>query len=289
MVMLSATVELLRRVPILGSLSNNELQRIIDAPDNRMVSFDPYQVAFAEGDPADCMYLVLEGVFEVRVKSADDREITIATIKTGEYFGEQALMPGSSGRRNAGVRALTQCKAFRIAGNQIATGMAKVDALTQLGEDGTVSRSDQVRMLLRSVRLFRSISPTDLERVSEWTAVEAFDAGDIILREDDPGDFMYVVLDGRVEVFAMDEEGKVVVLGQLGKGQYFGEQALLPGGSGKHNSNVRADTTTLLVRVSKRHVQAIIKHDKTLFDALQAVGEAQRKRKIEAIGGGDDW
>lgn len=289
MVMLNATVEMLRQVPVLGSLNDNELKRIIDSPDNRLVSFKPLDQVFSEGDPADCMYLVLNGSFEVRVRSADNRETAIATIQPGEFFGEQALMPGSSGRRNAGVRANSASLAFRIAGYAVATGMAKVDALTQFGEDGVASLADQVRMLLRSVRVFRSIAAKDLERSGEWTKVEHLEAGDIILREDEEGEAMYVVLDGVVEPFVMDDDGKVVVLGHLDKGQYFGEQALLPGSPGKHATNVRAKTDVTLIRVGKRHFQAIVKHDKNLYEALKAVGDAQRLRKIEAIGGGDDW
>jgi cAMP-binding proteins - catabolite gene activator and regulatory subunit of cAMP-dependent protein kinases len=78
-------------------------------------------------------------------------------------------------------------------------------------------------MFLRSVCLFRSLSFRDLEWVGEWIEIVSFDDGDIILREVEEGDYMYIVLDGAVEVFVMDDDGKVIVLVRYIKGQYFGE------------------------------------------------------------------
>lgn len=289
MVMLRASVDLLRQVPIFGSLSPDELQRVVDAPANGVVSYRAGELIVAENDVANCMYIVLDGAVDVRITAVGGREITIATLKAGEFFGEQALLPGSTGRRNATVRALSDCRLFRIGKGDVALGLAKTEDFSLSGVPEEANDEDRVRMLLRSVRLFRSLSPRDLERVGEWTETVAFDDGDIILREAEEGDFMYVVLDGAVEVFVMDDDGKIVVLGRLTAGHYFGEQALLPGGTGKRNANVRADGRTTLVRVAKRYFQLIVNHDNKLMLALKAVGDAQRRRISDLIGRGNPW
>ncbi len=289
MVMLRASVDLLRQVPIFGSLSPDELQRVVDAPANGVVSYRAGELIVAENDVANCMYIVLDGAVDVRITAVGGREITIATLKAGEFFGEQALLPGSTGRRNATVRALSDCRLFRIGKGDVALGLAKTEDFSLSGVPEEANDEDRVRMLLRSVRLFRSLSPRDLERVGEWTETVAFDDGDIILREAEEGDFMYVVLDGAVEVFVMDDDGKILVLGRLTAGHYFGEQALLPGGTGKRNANVRADGRTTLVRVAKRYFQLIVNHDNKLMLALKAVGDAQRRRISDLIGRGNPW
>ncbi len=287
--MLRASVELLRRVPLFSSLSDEDLARIIASPDNGVETFRPLEPIVEENAIGDCMYIILDGAVDVRIKAVEGREITIATLKAGEFFGEQALLPGGSGRRNATVRALKPSRLFKISKNDVALG-------TDPGEDlppdaaGPAGTANRVAMLLRSVRLFRSLSPRDLERVGDWTQVIHCGAGDIIIREAEEGDFMYVVLDGAVEVFVMDDDGKIVVLARLTRGHYFGEQALLPSAGGKRNANVRADEATTLVRVGKRYFQLIVNHDNKLMLALQAVGEAQQRRIIDAIGrGGDEW
>jgi CRP-like cAMP-binding protein len=289
MVMLRASVDLLRQVPIFGSLSPEELQRVVDAPANGVIPYPAGELIVAENDVADCMYIVLDGVVDVRITAVGGREITIATLKAGEFFGEQALLPGSTGRRNASVRALSACRLFRIGKGDVALGLAKTEDLSLSSMPEEASDEDRVRMLVRSVRLFRSLSPHDLERVGEWTETVTFEDGDIVLREAEEGDFMYVVLDGAVEVFVMDDDGKIVVLGRLTAGHYFGEQALLPGGTGKRNANVRAEGGATLVRVAKRYFQLIVNHDNKLMLALKAVGDAQRRRISDLIGRGNPW
>jgi CRP-like cAMP-binding protein len=296
MTMLRASVDLLRQVPIFGTLTRDELQRIVDATDNGIVSYEPSALIMAENEIGDSMYIVLDGTVDVRITAVDGREITIATLKAGEFFGEQALLPGAAGRRNATVRALSTCTLFRIAKSNVVQGLAHTD---DPGLPGRLERaSDQdrvrlllrsVRLLLRSVRLFRSLSPRDLERVDEWTEIVTFEDGDIILREAEEGDYMYIVLDGAVEVFVVDDDGKIIVLARHTRGQYVGEQALLPTRSGKRNANVRADGRTTLVRVAKRYFQLILNRDNKLMLALQAVGDAQSRKISDVIGRGNAW
>lgn len=285
-----ATIELLRKVPVFSSLSDAELTRVIDSPANGVVDFAPLAPIVEENEVGDCMYIIIEGSVDVRIKAVGGREITIATLKTGEFFGEQALLPGSSGRRNATVRALQKSRLFRISKTDATLGMSTSEDLGDAFSLGEGTSEERVRMMLRSVRLFRSLSSRDLQRVDDWTEVVTFEAGAIIVREAEDGDFMYVVLDGSVEVFVVDDDGKIVVLSELTRGHYFGEQALLPQGSGKRNANVRANTQATLVRVAKRYFQLIINHDNKLMLALKAVGASQKKKIIDAIGGEvTDW
>jgi CRP-like cAMP-binding protein len=280
-----ADIELLRQVPIFGSLTDTELGRIIDSPDNGIVSFKPLATIIEEDEIGDCMYIILHGTVDVRIRAVGGREITIATLKAGEFFGEQALLPGASGKRNASVRALQECELFKISKNDVVLGMRQDEDIGPIPENlEEVSEEERVKMLIRSVRLFRSLSTKDLDRIDDWTEVVHFDAGDMIVRADEEGDYMYVVLEGTAEVFVVDDDGKVVVLARLPRGNYFGEQALLPDGSHRRNANVRANDDVTLVRVAKKYFQLIINHDKKLMLALKAVGEAQQQKIISAIG-----
>ena len=166
---------------------------------------------------------------------------------------------------------------------------SKSDEFLASGQEHETDSDDRVRLILRSVRLFRSLSARDLERVNEWTKIVRFAAGDMVLREGDVGEFLYVVLAGELDVFAMDDDGKLVIISKHTKGQYVGEQALLPDGTDRHDLSVRAATNATLVRVARRHFQAIVKHDAKLLLALKVLGEAREKKKLEAIGRGEDW
>lgn len=287
---LRASVELLQKIPIFASLTEDELKTIVDSPDNGIVNFKPLEVIIEEDEFGDCMYIILEGAVDVRIKAVGGREITIATLKTGEFFGEQALLPGATGKRNASVRALQSSRLFKITKKDVALGISHDDDLSFVAENiDDAPEADRVKMLLLGVRLFRSLSKKDLDRIDSWTDVVSYDAGEIIVRETEDGDFMYIVLDGSVEVFVVDDDGQIVVLAELFKGNYFGEQALLPDGSGKRNANVRANGPAILVKVAKKYFQLIVNHDNKLMLALKAMGEAQQDKIVNAIGQRFDW
>ncbi len=287
---LRTNVELLQQVPIFASLTENELKQIIDSPDNGIVSFRPLEMIIEENEFGDCMYIILEGAVDVRIKAVGGREITIATLKAGEFFGEQALLPGATGKRNASVRALQSSELFKITTKDVALGISQDEDLGAIAADiEATPEEDRVKMLIRGVRLFRSLSKKDLDQIDTWTDVVSFDADDIVVREAEDGDFMYIVLDGSVEVFVVDEDGQIVVLAELFKGNYFGEQALLPDGSGKRNANVRANGPVTLVKVAKKYFQLIVNHDNKLMLALKAVGESQQNKIVNAIGQTYDW
>lgn len=287
---LRASVELLQKIPIFASLTEDELKTIVDSPDNGIVNFKPLEAIIEEDEFGDCMYIILEGAVDVRIKAVGGREITIATLKTGEFFGEQALLPGATGKRNASVRALQSSQLFKITKKDVALGISHDDELSFVAENiDDAPEADRVKMLLLGVRLFRSLSKKDLDRIDSWTDVVSYDAGEIIVRETEDGDFMYIVLDGSVEVFVVDDDGQIVVLAELFKGNYFGEQALLPDGSGKRNANVRANGPAILVKVAKKYFQLIVNHDNKLMLALKAMGEAQQDKIVNAIGQRFDW
>jgi len=59
------------------------------------------------------------------------------------------------------------------------------------------------------------------------TREKSYPKGSVILFEDDPGDSLFVVRDGRVKVVLIGEDGREVILGVLGVGEYFGELSLI--------------------------------------------------------------
>lgn len=60
----------------------------------------------------------------------------------------------------------------------------------------------------------------------EWKEVSA---GDVLFRQGDTGDAMYIVLSGRLRAVQSDDEEHDVVLGDIGRGETVGEMALLTG------------------------------------------------------------
>lgn len=73
-----------------------------------------------------------------------------------------------------------------------------------------------------------------------------YPAGTVIFEEGDVGDFLYVVHSGRVEIFQNRPEGKIII-GTVGKGQLFGEMALVDGEPRMASARTMQDCELMLV------------------------------------------
>ena len=271
--------EILRHIPIFNSLSDNELTEILKSPDNGIEEFKAKEVIIRESEIGGCMYVLLEGTVEVSIRSgAGGRDITVATLRAGDFFGDTSLLPDNTDRRNATVRALHPCKLFRIDKKHVLISvLGEVDE----SEDVTIQRKspvdNEVVGLLKGMRLFNSLTDEELGKIGNWTEILKVGPGDFVLKESEEGDYLYVVLDGKVEIFTLDDDGKITLLAEHGRGTYFGEQALLPGGTGKRNAYVRSNDEVRLIQVPKEYFRLVIKRDSVLFEALKKIGEAQKK------------
>lgn len=270
-------LELLRAVPVFKSLSDEELLGILNSPRSEELEFGTKQVIVREGEPADSMYLVLDGAVEIQVRSVWGRDITVATLRAGDFFGEQALLSGEEGPRNAGARAEHHARCLRIAREDAQIGVDRDPGSAE--QHSRTAISDQERSnLLRGLRLFESLETTDFENVREWTDMVECEPGEIIMRRSEAGESMYVVLDGSVDVYVVDVNGRINIIATLTRENYFGEQALLPHSSGARNASVRASSKARLIRIPKEKFLEVLRRDPDLYAVLTMLSRSQNKR-----------
>jgi putative ABC transport system ATP-binding protein len=77
---------------------------------------------------------------------------------------------------------------------------------------------------LRAVDLFHALTPTQLTNVAEKMQKRHFAAGETVIQEGDPGEEFFLISDGEVDVTRADHE-----VARLGRGEFFGEVALISG------------------------------------------------------------
>lgn len=75
---------------------------------------------------------------------------------------------------------------------------------------------------LRTVALFRALSPDDRARVAEVAVLRSYDKGEALFAEGDDSEFLYTVLSGRVKVVKSIPSGKEVILEIFGAGDPVG-------------------------------------------------------------------
>lgn len=80
---------------------------------------------------------------------------------------------------------------------------------------------------LRSIPLFEHLRDADIERIQGFARERSYPKNNVIVFEEDPGDSLYVVLNGQVKVVLIGEDGREVILSTPGKGDFFGEMSLI--------------------------------------------------------------
>lgn len=100
---------------------------------------------------------------------------------------------------------------------------------------------------LASVPLFRSLGP-EVAAFAQMAREKSYPKGSVILFEDDPGDSLFVVRDGRVKVVLVADDGREVILGILGVGEHFGELALIDDQPRSAHVVAMEDSTLLVLR-----------------------------------------
>jgi len=280
-------IKLLRKIPVLSALSDRELQQIINAPGNTIVEYKPKDLIIRESEIGDCMYVVLEGAVDVLIRGEGGgvigREITIATLRAGDFFGEGSLSPDTTGRRKATVRAYLPTKLFRIDKKHVHVGVQDTHTGPRGAAAGPAAKieDNEVKQLMKEMRMFESLKEEELATVDTWAEVIKVDPGEFVLKESESGMCLYVVLSGSVEIFTFDDADKIVILAEHMRGDYFGEQALLPGGTGKRNAYARTNGPTKLIKIPKAYFRLILNRDSVLSETLKKIGEAQKKELHE--------
>jgi len=133
---------------------------------------------------------------------------------------------------------------------------------------------------LQRLALFSDLEAGELRALAEVAQVVQFPASALIFREGEAGDCAYVVVQGSVQVFAIDRNGDEVVLAQLKELDHVGEQSFLPGRSGRRNASLRACEDSTLLRIPKAEFQKVLTQRQTLKDLLSQTGQQQLRANV---------
>ncbi|HTE17652.1 MAG TPA: cyclic nucleotide-binding domain-containing protein [Armatimonadota bacterium] len=102
---------------------------------------------------------------------------------------------------------------------------------------------------LRSFEPFSNLSDAEMRLLGAFMERRAVPAGEILVRQDEIGDDLFLIEEGEAEVSRRVAGGPPTVLARLGPAQYFGEIALLH--DGRRTADVRAVTAMSVLRLCK--------------------------------------
>lgn len=251
-------------LPLFSSLEPEAFARVLGVL--TLVRTRPGESIVQQGDAGDAFYVVARGSVQVTRKDEGAPPLDLATLGAGSVFGEMALVAAQP--RAANVTSVRDADLLRMdvaALRSLAGEVAALEAAL-----ASYTRERLLQNLMATSTLFRL-----LDRKQRFDLLRRFQAIDVpagtpLIVEGQPGEGLYVVLQGQADVWTQDDAGERVLLAQLQPGAVFGEIALLHGQPTTATVTAAVDSTVLFLA-------------RELFQKLTSAVEAVRTH-LEEIG-----
>ena len=257
-------------IPLFSDLKPDEFAFVIDTCSVKKIAARTRVIE--EGEMGHSMFVLVSG--EVLVYRHDEagNTIKITTLKEGSFFGEFALL--SDSKRHASVGALTECDLLEITRDHLDQIVAKFPRVGEVMNEFYKKRI--LATLLLTSPLFQPLSIEDRKQLVTKFQMMTKKPSTDILKEGGPGDGLYLIKSGEVEIIIHDKEGNEVTITYLSEGSFFGEISLI-----QHKpctATVRTTQDTILLKLPKEAFnEVIMTHPQVLELITEYVEERQRE------------
>ena len=239
------------RSSLFASVDGQDLEQLAELASTRQLAAG--ETLFRQGEPADAVYVVLDGQLQAVAEDGDRGDVLLGMIDPGDPVGELALLLG--GQRSATIRATSPATLAKIPAQSLRPWLERSPAL-QDALEGLARERLQRNQLAAIVRRYFGVlddgAQRDLAENLEWLTVAP---GEILFRKGDPGDSLYIVVNGQLWAVGEDEAGNEVPIATLREQDVVGEMGLLS--NEDRNAAVVAAQQSTLVRLSRTTFEAL--------------------------------
>jgi NTE family protein len=225
---------------------------------------------FDAGDAADTFFIVLSGRLQAWAAGAEGG--AIGEFKAGDIFGERALILDEP--RSAAIQVVEDARLIVVHRDAFERYIvANRRAKAYLDE---VRRERIIEALARNplCRFLDENELAELQRILEYSVL---DRGEVVFSVGDPGDSVYFVLSGELEVWSAD--GKLI--GHLGPPNSFGEQALLM--DKPRSATVKVSERARLMRLGRGPFERFFLENQRALVYLDDIRENRGIQTLEQI------
>jgi len=212
----------------LGELPRHTLQAV--AGQLRSIELPAGQTLYRSGDAPQGLFLVENGVFELRPEPGADEETQV--VQPGEIMGALSLLTNKAHTHNA--VALEDSVLWAISAEQFQALNAQYRGLRRsLGRrvQARLGKADQAKAAARLAEMpvFSELSADVLQIIAQRMVLQHISAGERVYRVGDGGDALYLIESGEIELTAENASGVIEELARISDGGFFGEMSLFTG------------------------------------------------------------
>jgi CRP/FNR family transcriptional regulator, cyclic AMP receptor protein len=141
---------------------------------------------------------------------------------------------------------------------------------------------------LRSVSLFRDLDKNEIEVVYKRVFEQSVKKDSILFMEGARGEFLYIIIAGRVEIIKKTKGNEEMVLATMGPNEIIGEMSLID--AEPRTATARTSEDSVLIVITKQKFNEILQSDpriaaKILMGLLKVINKRLRimDKKLEGI------
>jgi CRP/FNR family transcriptional regulator, cyclic AMP receptor protein len=139
-----------------------------------------------------------------------------------------------------------------------------------------IRMSATIAETLRSIPIFALLDEQEIDVLAGRLEIEQFSEGKLLFAYGEPGDSMYVISEGSIELSVKTKAGETVVLETAGAGDFFGELSLLDGGP--RNATASALSSGKMIVIDHGDLQELFRiRPAAAMDLLGATGRRLRQ------------
>jgi CRP-like cAMP-binding protein len=140
-------------------------------------------------------------------------------------------------------------------------------------------RDGEIIVLMEGVEIFTPLTKAELAGLVKEVRVETYAAGEVPVRQGDPGDSFYIIKSGSVDVVVEKPSGETAVVATLGPSNFFGEMSLLTGAVRTASIRVKQDAEFIVI--DKESFGSTLARNPSIAESLSRI-LSERQASLDA-------
>ncbi len=285
-------IDELRQFKIFAELDVADLDSIAHLAYVR--EFDAGEELITEGDPAEQLYLFLNGKAVVKVRGADGRQVPIDELGPGEVLGWGAVMEPHIYTASAWTLEPSElvivkgndlrglCDANKHLGYMVCKGIGEVMS-TRFGQAVRGHGIDE----LHQFKIFGELDFADLDAIGRIAHIREVGPGEELIAEGKSADELYLFLEGKASVKVRDPDGHQVLIDEIGPGEVLGWSAAVE--PYVYTASAWTSEQCELIVVNGQRLRQLCESNKRLgYQVTRGIGEIISRRFGRAMGARGD-
>jgi CRP-like cAMP-binding protein len=245
--------EILKNLVPINSLHREPMHELAHKAVKKVITAGRY--VFKIGDEDKTHNYILAGEVSLLNENGD----VLKTIKGGTPDASHPLSPMQP--RQVSARVTADATILTVDSNHLdfllswdQSGTVEVGSISGDPSDG--EETDWMTKML-TTKAFHTIPPSNLQNLFVALEEVDFKQGDIVIKQGDPGDYFYIIKEGKCQALLESEKKpEGIPLATLTVGDSFGEEALIS--DKKRSATIKMLTDGALMRLSKEEFNNLL-------------------------------